>query len=79
MKKINLLVISTRRYPDTGGAAKQVYLQSKFLSNLNVNVFLMTCKPLNTRRKKIRKINNSFQIHTLPFEAPGLKTNRLKV
>jgi glycosyltransferase involved in cell wall biosynthesis len=78
MKKLNLLVISTRSYPDTGGAANQVYLQSKFLSQFNVNVTLLTCKPSNDSKKR-KVIDDSFQIITLPFEAPGLKTNKFKV
>ncbi|TFF88905.1 MAG: hypothetical protein EU550_00330, partial [Promethearchaeota archaeon] len=79
MKTLNVLIISTRRYPDTGGAAKQAFLQSKYLSFFDVHSTLLSCRPSGKNWNKNSQINKNFQIETLPFEAPGLKTNRLNV
>jgi glycosyltransferase involved in cell wall biosynthesis len=58
---MNLLRITTRIYPDTGGPAKIV----------------LTCKPKSTPYQSIKIINKYFIIHYLPFSAPGINSSLL--
>ena len=75
---MKILRISTRLYPDIGGPAKQAFLLSKFCSKNKIECINITCKPFKSFPNKITKINPNFEIHYLPFIAPGTNSSPLK-
>ena len=76
---MKILRISTRLYPDIGGPAKQAFLLSKFCSKNKIKCINITSKPFKSSTNKITKINSNFEIHYLPFIAPGVNSGPFKL
>ncbi len=75
---MQILRISTRIFPDIGGPAKQSYLLSKYCSNNKVKTINIVCKSNNSSSIKKKIINENFEIHYLPFQAPRISSGLIK-
>ena len=68
---MNIIRISTRIYPDKGGPAKQAFLLSQYCAKKGINMINIASRPKSIKKSRKTEINNNFQIHYLPFNAPS--------
>ena len=78
-RKVCLLRISTRIFPDKGGPAKQVYLLSNYISKNNIRVVNLTCNPYKNNIISKEIINKNNYNYYLPFNAPKNDTGILNL
>ena len=74
---MNIVRLTTRIYPDTGGTAVYADNLSKNLSGENFRFFNISCQPIQVHRKS-EKINPNFIIHYLPIRVPSENNGILK-
>jgi len=76
---MNILRISNRVFPDSGGMAKQAYILSKFCSQKGINSFNLTCIPQDKSFIREKSINKRFKIIYLPINTPGFNASYIKL
>ena len=76
---MNILRISNRLFPDSGGMAKQAFILSKFCSQKGISCFNLTCIPQDRSFIREKSINNRFKIIYLPINTPGFNAGYIKL
>ena len=76
---MNILRISNRLFPDSGGMAKQAFILSKFCSQKGINSFNLTCIPQGKSFIREKSINKRFKIIYLPINTPGFNASYFKL
>ena len=76
---MNILRISNRLFPDSGGMAKQAFILSKFYSQKGINSFNLTCIPQGKSFIREKSINKHFKIIYLPINTPGFNASYIKL